>query len=62
MNKMKAAYDEGMAAGHFQADSMYARLAENQNRMHDKNYSHSRDKHKCPSDMKGEHRNMQKGA
>lgn len=31
MDKLKAAYDEGMAAGHYQADSMYSKIVREQN-------------------------------
>lgn len=33
MDKLKAAYDEGLAMGHYQADSMYAKSVREQNKM-----------------------------
>lgn len=48
--------------GHYACDSMYAKNVREQNAKRDKMYSHSRDSHSVPSDMKGEHSNSQKGA
>lgn len=61
MDKMKAAYDEGLAEGHYQADSMYAKGVHKMNK--DMGYYDNSDRAvNCGhSEMKAAKRDTQKG-
>jgi hypothetical protein len=59
MDKLKAAYDEGLAAGHYQADSFHSKMVREQNKMTGRHDMSDRANHKCPSSMKAAKRDVQ---